>query len=122
MYCPQCKSEYREGVTQCADCDVPLVRELPAEDPGLPPVSWDDLVPVLKSFDETELLMVRSLLEAAGIPAYMSGEEMTDVAADHLFGSPNFAGGPAELRVPADRADEANEVLKSPPAADEPEP
>lgn len=119
MFCPECKSEYREGVTKCIDCDVPLMRELPAEEPEVPPVNWEDLVPVLKSYDEAELLMVRSLLEAAGIPAYMSGEAMTDIAADHLFGSPNFAGGPAELRVPADRAEDAKEVLKSPPADEE---
>jgi len=26
MYCPQCKAEYREGFTRCADCDVELVK------------------------------------------------------------------------------------------------
>jgi|HubBroStandDraft_6_1064221.scaffolds.fasta_scaffold345108_1 hypothetical protein len=31
MFCPQCKAEYRPGFTRCADCDVPLVDELPAE-------------------------------------------------------------------------------------------
>ena len=25
MYCPQCKAEYRQGFTRCADCDVDLV-------------------------------------------------------------------------------------------------
>lgn len=25
MFCPLCKSEYREGFTRCADCDVDLV-------------------------------------------------------------------------------------------------
>ena len=29
MYCPQCKAEYRQGFTRCADCDVDLVYELP---------------------------------------------------------------------------------------------
>ena len=27
MYCPQCQSEYREGIVRCSDCDVPLVPE-----------------------------------------------------------------------------------------------
>ena len=27
MYCPQCKAEYRQGFTRCADCDVELVGE-----------------------------------------------------------------------------------------------
>jgi len=30
MFCPQCKAEYRQGFTRCADCDVELVWELPA--------------------------------------------------------------------------------------------
>jgi hypothetical protein len=29
MYCPQCKAEYRQGFTRCADCDVELVHEPP---------------------------------------------------------------------------------------------
>ena len=27
MYCPQCKAEYRQGFTRCADCDVELVHD-----------------------------------------------------------------------------------------------
>lgn len=30
MFCPQCKAEYRQGFTRCADCDVELVHELTA--------------------------------------------------------------------------------------------
>jgi hypothetical protein len=26
MFCPQCKAEYRQGFTRCADCDVELVQ------------------------------------------------------------------------------------------------
>jgi hypothetical protein len=28
MFCPNCKLEYREGFTECSDCQVPLVRNL----------------------------------------------------------------------------------------------
>ena len=31
-WCPNCKNEYREGVTTCPDCDVELVDELPEEE------------------------------------------------------------------------------------------
>ena len=31
MYCPQCKAEYRQGFTRCADCDVDLLDTLPQE-------------------------------------------------------------------------------------------
>lgn len=36
MFCPNCKSEYREGVTHCAECGCPLVEALlpePAPEP-----------------------------------------------------------------------------------------
>jgi hypothetical protein len=28
MFCPVCKSEYREGFTKCSDCGVDLVKQL----------------------------------------------------------------------------------------------
>jgi len=28
MFCPRCQSEYREGFTHCADCDVALVHKV----------------------------------------------------------------------------------------------
>jgi hypothetical protein len=31
MFCPECKAEYRPGFTQCSDCAVDLVEELPKE-------------------------------------------------------------------------------------------
>jgi hypothetical protein len=36
MYCPKCRVEYRAGFTECSDCRVRLVAELPppAEAPG----------------------------------------------------------------------------------------
>jgi hypothetical protein len=33
MFCPNCKTEYRRGVTECSDCLVPLVENLPADGP-----------------------------------------------------------------------------------------
>ena len=31
MYCPKCKSEYRDGFTTCSDCKIKLVDQLPID-------------------------------------------------------------------------------------------
>ena len=33
MFCPRCRCEYRLGFTECADCHVPLVDQMPPPDP-----------------------------------------------------------------------------------------
>jgi hypothetical protein len=29
-YCPECRYEYRAGITRCSDCEMPLVEKLPS--------------------------------------------------------------------------------------------
>ncbi|MBI2901070.1 MAG: DUF2007 domain-containing protein [Planctomycetes bacterium] len=54
-YCPKCSSEYRSGVSRCADCDVDLVAELEPK---------HDLILVFTS-DQADA--VREALDRAGI-------------------------------------------------------
>ena len=57
MFCPRCRSEYREGFTRCESCDVPLVAVLPPE-AGDP--SHRDLVTVFETGDPGLLAMAHS--------------------------------------------------------------
>jgi hypothetical protein len=65
MFCPNCKCEYIRGVTQCADCGVPLVQALEPEDAN--PLDSVRLVSVWQGNDPSECERVKAALENAGI-------------------------------------------------------
>lgn len=77
MFCPQCKTEYREGFRRCADCGSELVYSLPVEPPTktgrLRASEW---VTVLESIDPGIMMVAKSILEGAGIPYFARGEDI----------------------------------------------
>ena len=95
MFCPQCRTEYREGFYTCTDCGVPLVSELPPE-PGPEYLEFEE---ILISLSSSDVAMIKSLLDSEGITYYFRGES-----------SYSFAP-PTRLMVQKDRADEAREIL-----------
>lgn len=99
MYCPNCRSEYREGFTHCSDCDVDLVAALP------PDKRSHDVNPVkvYETGDASIIPLVQSLLEDAGIEY-----EVLNTARQYVT---NSQLGYAEFWVPEDRAEEARAVL-----------
>lgn len=107
MFCPQCGAEYREGYSECADCGVPLVES------PVPPADVE-LVSVFRTADAGLLPVIKSVLASADIPFMVQGDEASGL---FPFGS---AGGGADgrrlgavVRVPSDRAEEAEELLAS---------
>ena len=74
MYCPRCRVEYREGFTQCSDCDVKLVNDLP---PELAP-EYENLVMVFVG-DSNSAAAARARVEGAGIESWIKGEEVHGV-------------------------------------------
>lgn len=65
MFCPVCKSEYRDGYARCADCDVPLVDVLENEPESLEHAA---LALLWRSSDARENSQVRQALERERIP------------------------------------------------------
>jgi hypothetical protein len=74
MYCPECGVEYRAGFTECSDCHVQLVEEPPV--PAEPESPNLELVRVLEGNNQIAAAVAKMLLEEAGIPFYMEGEEV----------------------------------------------
>jgi len=74
MFCPVCKSEYREGFTKCSDCDVDLVRQL-AEDSEAKASLWagqDASVrsAICEKLDAAKILHEDDSVESQFMPAF----------------------------------------------------
>lgn len=95
MFCPNCRTEYRQGITVCADCGAKLINELPPETDGR------ELVTVLEAGDLAVVALAKSMLEEAGIQFVAKGELPME----------QLAVGPVEIQVDKDNETEARELL-----------
>lgn len=130
MYCsnPDCPDfqatgvhgEYVDGVPDCPYCGERLVESLPTEggkpsttlfDAPRPPVD-EELEVVIECSDPSEVAVIKSILEGAGIPNLIRGEEEFDSfrGAKSAFRL-NPRGGTVRFLVPASRAEEARALL-----------
>ncbi len=108
MYCPECRSEYREGFFECVDCEVPLVGSLPEQ----PPHPDLQLVTVFEGSNPSLLAMAESLLMAEEIPYLKKGEQIQDLfALGRLPSGFNPVIGPVLIQVPEEHAEAARELL-----------
>ena len=77
MYCPECRIEYLEGSTECADCHVPLLAGTP---PPPPETAFDpdlNVVVVLETNDAFTLALAKGVLQEADIPYFVLNEIAT---------------------------------------------
>jgi hypothetical protein len=99
-WCPECGAEYREGYTQCSECQVALVDTPPA---GAEAASQLVEVGAFGSLEQAEL--AQGLLETNGISS-----EVEDARVPHPELGP-AAGGEVALLVPATLAEQAKVLL-----------
>jgi hypothetical protein len=122
MTCSQCGGEYRDGFTQCADCDGPLVPMPPPEPSAAEELPPDEgLVSVLETGDPAEMAFVESLLLEAGIDYTKQGDRVQDLLGIGRLGGFNVLTGPARLLVSKDDAAAAEAILRDVPQI-EPQP
>jgi D-alanine-D-alanine ligase-like ATP-grasp enzyme len=99
-YCPSCLAEYEERISDCPDCEVPLVNSL-TEERKIHGFKEAVYAAVLKDADAFEGQMVKSLLESNGIPCKVLG----------ALQDGSFPMLPVEVQVPKDREEEAKELI-----------
>lgn len=102
MFCPDCRTEYRQGIEQCADCGTHLVAVL---EPLPPPQPGQDWVPVRTVSSETEARLIEGYLESEGIPCGLVSRVFH--AEPVAFGSL----GRVQVHVPAQHRDRAHLLL-----------
>lgn len=97
MFCPNCRTEYIDGITVCKDCGTPLVASIPAE-----PEMYT-FVKLLSTFNLADIAIIKSILDDGQITYYFIGENFNQI--DQLV-------QPARLFVREDQTDIAREFLK----------
>jgi len=101
MFCPKCRSEYREGFYKCADCGVDLVVQIPPEVED--EVGYVDLVEVYSTYQQGDIAFIKSIFDGEGITYYFEGESSIMLVA---------GGAYARLLVKAEEVQRAREILQ----------
>ena len=109
LFCRNCRQTYSEGAV-CPRCNEELVPTDPADKTA----DENEMVAVLRTSDSTLMPVVKSVLDAAGIPYIVQGDEALGLLPLGPFGGGVFSRvlGASSL-VPQERAEEALALLES---------
>lgn len=109
MFCPKCKTEYRENLTVCSTCNVPLV----SEDPRQIKREFIKFVTVYETGDPAVIAFVKSIFQSEGIRYFCKGEGLQDLFAGGRLGTGfNPIIGSIEIQVDEKDVEKAKELLK----------
>jgi len=99
MFCPQCKAEFVEGITICPECDIRLIKELPPE----PKPEFVDFEEVLATYNQADIVFLKSLLDSENITYFFKGENFQYVRP---------WVDPARLMIRTDQVEEVKDLIK----------
>jgi len=110
MRCPYCGAEVIAGMEHCAQCEIPIEWE---GDEARFLAPGDDVV-VYTARDPASLPVIESLLASNDIPFVVANDVTQDFFTWGRLGTGyNVLVGPPLVKVPADRAAEALELIAS---------
>ena len=99
MFCPECKSEFVDGIKECPECMAGLIEELPPK-PQPPKSRFLDYEEILANPNPADVAIIKSILDSSEITYFVMGEN-----AQISFAIP-------KLMVRTDQAAIAKELIK----------
>jgi hypothetical protein len=95
-------AEYLDSISQCGECGSPLAA---GERPSPAPPEFQELVTAYVASDRTVAYLIRSALEAEGIPASLAGEHLAGAVGELPATVLQVA-----IQVPPEHAKRAREI------------
>jgi len=107
MICPDCNSEYVEGIYTCPDCGVKLVDYTPPNE-NIHDNSLQDVhfISVYTPLNSQEVAIIKMILERENIPHYIKNDRLQGAVLFSIQGP-----GKMEVFVPEDYAQQTIDLL-----------
>jgi uncharacterized Zn finger protein (UPF0148 family) len=100
-FCPNCRFEYKEGMTKCPDCGASLVDKLQEESPqGI------NYVPLRTLPSRLYAQMLQESLKKEGIPSVIKSDDIAITFPSHGTTS----AVPVTIWVPKDKVERCREI------------
>ncbi len=115
MFCPNCKSEFRDGFIHCKKCNKDLVDKLdplPEEKHEKKPVEYEyaEMVSIAETSELYDIALARGVLESANIRFNITNEFTQNLVAASGFGNPITV---SKIMVEKEKEEEARLILEN---------
>jgi uncharacterized Zn finger protein (UPF0148 family) len=111
-YCPNCRFEYKEGISECPDCGARLVDKLEDKSTGTEEEESAEnrkFAPLMDFASRAEAQMLQEALENEGIPSIIK-ENHTYLNLVTAGGISQLGGGGVYVWVPKQRLEKSKEI------------